>query len=93
VDPFACDVGQFDGEGRRRLDTDPKQKGEDKRVDTGGGAHVEGSVQVSGGDSVGRGQYVYSRSEREELDDYLAAVTVEGASYLGKLSEAIQTYL
>ena len=40
-------------------------------VNTGGGAYITGNVQVTHGDFVGRDKIIYTRSQREELDDYL----------------------
>jgi hypothetical protein len=39
-------------------------------VNTGGGAFIDGNVQVTNGDFVGI-KIVYTRSQKEELDDYL----------------------
>jgi len=39
--------------------SEKQEEGEGRRIDTGGGAYVEGGVQVSGGDFVGRDQVVY----------------------------------
>lgn len=41
-------------------------------IDTSGGSAVAGNVDTRGGDFIGRDKIIYTRSQREELDDYLA---------------------
>lgn len=50
----------------------------DSSVNTG--AHVAGNVNTGGGDFVGRDKHVYTRSQLEELNDYLAAAVPRFAS-------------
>jgi HEAT repeat protein len=61
---------------------------EEGSIDTGGGTHVSRDVHVEGGgDFVGRDKIVYSRSEREELESYLALAV---AKYEGGKSQAVR---